>query len=288
VADESHLVPANTLQRVCSQLMALAPYRFFVSATQLRTDGLDLVLEGITGPIVYRKPLRELVDAGYLARPAFKMVRVKTQATLNVPDANRMTQEHLYYSPVVNRVAGDLVNQFVEVMRRPVLVLVDELEQFRHLAPHIRYEARFAHGPLTAETKKLVPEAHHDCDVTKLVEDFNAGEYPVLVGTSCVATGTDLKAPEAVIYLMGGVSEIKVAQAVGRGTRGGANGTPVLNPWTGEQKRDCVFVDFQVEDDVEDLDGFAPYRHAQLRAATYEQLYAPPDYVDMTGGNSLG
>src|SRR5579872_6186503 len=46
-ADESHLCPAASLMKVCTGLAALAPYRFFFSGTQMRTDGLDLVLEGI-------------------------------------------------------------------------------------------------------------------------------------------------------------------------------------------------------------------------------------------------
>lgn len=286
IADESHLTPASTLQQVCVRLMARAPYRFFVSATQTRTDGLETVLEGITGPIVYRKTLRELVDAGYLARPTFKMARVKTTSSFRSGDPNQMVAQHLYYSDAVAKAAAQLINAFAD-MQRPVLVLVEELEQFRHVARFVNHPCRFAHGPLSAKTRALVPPEHHAADPTGLVDDFNAGKFPVLFGTSCVATGTDIKAAEAVIYLMGGISEIKVAQAVGRGTRGGPNGTTVLNPWTGAQKQGVVFVDFQVEDDAfdDDQDAFAPYRHARARAEVYRALYEDPEVIDMSGGS---
>ena len=38
LADESHLVAADTLERVCSGLCGNAPYRYFISATQMRND----------------------------------------------------------------------------------------------------------------------------------------------------------------------------------------------------------------------------------------------------------
>jgi hypothetical protein len=52
IADESHMTPAKTLQEVCFGLLKHAPYRFFFSATQMRGDGLGLLLEGIVGKIV--------------------------------------------------------------------------------------------------------------------------------------------------------------------------------------------------------------------------------------------
>jgi len=62
IADESHLCPAKTLAKVCFGLMADAPYRYFFSGTQIRNDGLDLLLDAITGEIVHRMTVREGVD----------------------------------------------------------------------------------------------------------------------------------------------------------------------------------------------------------------------------------
>lgn len=296
VADESHLTPAASLQKVCLGLCAAAPYRFFVSATQMRNDGLDLVLQGITGRLVLRKTLRELVDAGYLARPVFKMVRVESSVRAPLKgDPNKLTRSHLYYNPLVNRLAAEYANNFVELMQRPTLILVEELEQFKKLLPHLKHEARFAHGPLTKETRKLVPCykpepccvgegalgklkvqcRYHGDDPADLVERFNRGEFPVLVGTSCIATGTDIQAAEACVYLRAKASPIVVAQSVGRETRGGPLGT-VYNPWTGKQKLNCVHVDFRVAN-VDVLD-----RHAALREELYAELYAPAKTINKT------
>ncbi len=275
IADESHLCPAASLAKVCYGLMAGAPYRMFFSATQMRNDGLDLVLDGITGRIVMRKNVRELVDEGYLAKPVFRVVRCTSNSSYDSSDAVLMTRKHLYYNRVVNEIAADLANKFVEHMRRPVVILVEEVEQFAQLLQHLKHPARFAHGPLTKENKASVPAEFHDDKPKELVEAFNRGEFPILVGTSCIATGTDIKVAEAGIYLMGGKSEIKLKQGVGRETRGGPRGT-VMNPWTGRQKLDCVHVDF----DVSNMDILS--RHAAARAEVYADIYDPPQYVDMT------
>jgi superfamily II DNA or RNA helicase len=281
IADESHLTPATSLQRVCFGMLKNAPYRFFVSATQMRNDGLDLVLDGITGRIVYRKTARELIDAGYLSKPIFKMVKLHSYSGVRSQDPNRMTREHLYYNPIVNRVAADLANKFVSEMKRPTIILIEELEQFRELLPHFKHVAKFAHAPLDKAKKELVPEAYWADKHTDLVQAFNRGEIPILVGTSCIATGTDIQVAEAGIYLMGGKSEIKVKQGVGRETRGGTAGT-VMNPWTGKQKINCIHVDFDVLPFGDDVDGFAPHRHADARRDIYASIYDPAKEIDFT------
>lgn len=299
VADESHLCPADSLARVCFGLTATAPYRFFFSATQMRNDGLGLLLEGITGKIVMHKDVRELVDEGYLARPHFRMVRVRTDSAANSPDANVMTRKHLYYNKIVAKAAAQLADHFVADQKRPVLILVEEIEQYEQIAKHLKHEAWFANGLSRAEAGRRVPcvpgaqcgdghmggtcQNHAGLKPGDIVERFNLGQFPILIGTSCIATGTDIRVAEAAIYLQGGKSEIKVRQAVGRETRGGTKGT-VVNLKTGARKVNCVHVDFDVVDvdrSAEENESFLPHKHASARARMYEKIYGPVRRVDM-------
>jgi superfamily II DNA or RNA helicase len=267
IADESHLCPAATLEKVCYGLMANVPYRFFFSGTQMRNDGLDLVLDGITGPVVYRMSVREGVDQGFLSRPVFRMVWVESNVRdssgtlVDSRDANELTRVHVFYNDELNRKAAELANKAVGVAGRPTVILVEEMEQFSRLLPHLRYEARFAHGGVTKENREKLPAEYHDSDPKKLVEAFNRGEFPILVGTSCIVTGTDIQAVGCILFLRGGKSEIEVKQAIGRGTR--------LFPG----KRDCVFMDFGISN-VETLE-----RHAKARKAIYDDVY--PSYAEM-------
>lgn len=260
IADESHQCPAATLAKVCFGLMADAPYRFFFSATQMRGDGLDLLLEAITSKIVYTMTVKEGVDQGYLAKPNFTMVLTDSPSSYQTHDANEMTRCHLYYNPKVNALAGKLANTFIEQYGHQVLILVEELEQFAMLLPHFAHKAVFAHGGVTAENKGKIPEAYHKSDPSELVKEFNAGKIPILVGTSCVSTGTDIKANQTTIYIQGGKSEVQVMQGpCGRSTR--------LHKPIG--KTTCNVIDF----DVENIE--VVHRHAAAREDIYDSVYGP-------------
>ena len=282
IADESHMCPAATLAKVCLGLHKNAPYRFFFSATQLRNDGKDLLLDAITGDIVYRMDLREGVDQGYLAKPVVKMIDLETSATLNTDDAQKMTRTHLFFSKKVNEVAGYITNLSVSELNRQVLILVDEISQFTHLLPHFKYEAKFAHGGVTKENKDKLPKEYHESDVQKLVADFNAGKFPILVGTDCISLGVDLLSPGVTINLQGGKSEISVRQgAIGRSIRAPLRVDFPDHPYWpwGEKKTDCLIFDFCVnwsgweEDDRRDR--LIVAKHAQVRKRIYEETYGP-------------
>jgi superfamily II DNA or RNA helicase len=256
VADESHLCPAVTLAKVCFGVLTSAPYRFFFSATQMRNDGRDLLLDAITGPVVYEMTVRDGVDKGYLAKPVFRMFVTKPCDEYFNEDANDMTRHHLFYNPKVTAKIGQLVNLAFR-QKMPVLVLVDEVEQFTQLLPHLTCgPVGFAHGALNEGNRDKVPREYWDSDPNKLVAEFNAGTLPILVGTSCISTGTDVKAVKFLVYWKGGKSEIEVKQGIGRGTR--------LVPG----KRFCNVIDFLVEAPVVG-------RHGEYRMKIYDDLYGP-------------
>ena len=273
IADESHMCPASTLEKVCSGVMATAPYRFFFSATQTRTDGSELVLKGITGPVVYEKSFRELVDEGFLAKPNWKMVKCPMSGFYHSDNPLKMAQQYLFYHEVVLRKAATIINGLALRGQR-ILVLVEEIEQFSKLLPLLKVKAQFAHGGVTKLNKGKLAKDYHDSDTQALVDAFDRGEFPVLVGTSCIGTGTDILSPETVVYLQGSTSAIQVPQAVGRGTRRGF----VYSD--GHVKKAFNFVDFMpiitnsdVNDGVPGEKMSIPYRHALARVKLYENLY---------------
>ena len=276
IADESHLCPAVTLEKVCMQLLAPAPYRFFFSGTQTRMDGSELVLKGITGEIVYTKTVKEGVDEGWLARPMFKMVRVHSKSIYHSDDVQKLARIHLLENPDILDRAADLANKAVKLLGHQVLILIDELNQYNLLAPRLKFPVRFAHGQdNTAEAKRVLPRDCWRSDPTDLVDQFNRREFPILVGTSCISTGTDIQPVETCIYLMGGKSDIGVPQAVGRCTRR-------CDRPDGTRKSACNVVDFapmihsEHYDDGNKEGKMSPiFRHAMMRSKIYEGIYGP-------------
>ncbi len=259
IADESHQCAAKTLASICLTLMIDVPYRFFFSATQLRNDGQELLLQSIIGPVVYTKSLQEGVDEGFLAKPIFHMVELESTVNYKSKDPNKMTRKHFLYNPDVIQEAANIANATC-TLGKQVLILIDELEQFSHLLPHLQHRAGFAHAASGKESKGKIPPQYQDSDPTKLVDEFNAGKLPILVGTSCIGCGTDVKSNAVTINLVGGRSEIQVRQgAIGRSTR--------KHPPVG--KTSCSIIDFDVTNVP------ITHRHASERAAIYEYEYGP-------------
>lgn len=262
IADESHMCPAKTLEDVCHDLVGAAPYRFFFSGTQLRSDGLGLLLEAITGPIVTRMSVRDGVEQGFLSKPKFFMIQTKSSSPFSSNDANDMTRQHLLYNPNVCKLAADIANKAVSLDEQ-TLILIDEIEQFAHLLPLLKHKVGFAHGGVTSNNSENIPKEYHQSDPNELVEKFNAGELPILIGTSCISTGTDIRSVKTIIFLMGGKSEVQIRQSVGRGTRLAPN------------KDSFKFFDF----DVSNID--IMHRHAISRSEIYDNIYGPVKTVNL-------
>lgn len=277
IADESHQCPAATLAKVCTGVLQNAPYRYFFSATQIRNDGLDLLLDAISGQTVFEMTVREGVDQGYLAKPVFKMIETRSDRHYDSDDANEMTREHLYYNPRVLAQAGEIANLSVSQLGHQVLILIDEVEQFTRLLPFLKHKAQFAHGPLAAckcgkpgwtadkghdGNVCKVPAEYREVDNGDLVDRFNRNEFPILIGTSCISTGTDIRSVKTMIYLKGGKSEIEVRQGVGRCTR------------KVDGKTACTVIDF----DVTNIPVLT--KHAAERRSIFDDTYGPTETVE--------
>lgn len=260
IGDESHLLPAESLSQVILGLLGSAPYRFFLSGTQIRGDGLETVLAGIVGDILLRMDVRQGVDQGFLTKPRFFQWVVDSDRQLLIDDPVKMNRVHLHANPKVYAHASTIIRHALSNGRR-ALVLVEEMDQFRMLQQQLPgIQMGFAHGGVTKDNKKLVPEAHHKSDPRKLVKAFDAGELPVLVGTSCIGTGTDIKSASFIVDLVGGKSEVRVRQNVGRGTRLFAN------------KKSCIYNDYSLSN--------VPVlrKQAETRAKIFEAIYGPVNY----------
>jgi superfamily II DNA or RNA helicase len=152
--------------------------------------------------------------------------------------------------------AADIANWSVLNAHRQTLIQISEFKQFLMLKTFLKCPYSFVHGGVSTATKRLVPQEYWDIDRDQIIKDFNTGKVPCLVGTSAISVGTDLKPTGCNIYLQGGVSEIKVRQAIGRGTR--------ICPEMG--KTDCLNFDFKV------MGSSVLERHCDARRDLYDSM----------------
>jgi len=111
-----------------------------------------------------------------------------------------------------------LVNSVYTSKNEKTLVLVEELGQIADIIKLLNVPYAYAHsGTNKKELEKLGLKS---VDVQEEVEKFNKGEVAVLIGTSCISTGTNIYPVHHCVNWQGGSSEIKTKQgAVGRSVR---------------------------------------------------------------------
>jgi superfamily II DNA or RNA helicase len=261
VWDESHTTPADTMERVALGLLRDVPARFFVSATQMRNDGTDMLLKGITGPVVYRKEFKKLVDQGFLARPYFHMFEVPAFGPTGSRDGKTEVRNQLHLNPHVNKLAAEFAQKSVTISNRQTIILLEEFNQFLALKPYLTIPYEFAHGGIPdrevvdgVNLKDNFPREQWKPDVDAMVDRFNRGETKLLIGTSAISTGVDTKPTGSLVYLQGGTSETKVKQGIGRGTR------------ITDAKKDLFVADFRV------VGSKMMERHANERVVIYNSM----------------
>lgn len=213
LVDESHLWGANTLEEVCHGLFSNVPYRMFFSGTQTRGDGSEKLLQSIIGETVTSLSTDKAIQGRFICDHEFKIVPIKTTSPGFISDDPlTMKRKHFLHNNNIAQFIANLANSVSAARGEQTLVLVDEIDQISKLIPFLKVPYACA----TGEKRKDLGET----DPVDAVEKFNKGEVKVLIGTSCISTGTNIFPTHHTVNWQGGTSEIRTKQgAVGRSVR---------------------------------------------------------------------
>jgi len=261
VVDESHEFAAESLEAVCHGVLSNIPYRFFLSATQIRNDGSGPLLQSIIGKTVCQLSTFEAVQKGYICPHEFRIVSVESSnPSFDQSDPLAQKRAHFLNNRNIAAFSARLANAMAGV-NKGTLILVSELSQISMLVPMLKVPFAIAHsekGNARLEELKL-----DKVDNAESIEKFNKGEVKVLIGTSCIATGTNIFPCHNVVNWVGGSSPIKTKQGgVGRAVRHGHS-----NPWASKclEKKLATIWDFDIEDN------FTMSRHLEARIECYNE-----------------
>lgn len=213
ICDESHTLPAHTLENVCHGILKNIPYRFFLSGTQIRNDGTTKMLHSIIGKIVLTMLTKDGIKNSYICPHQFNIVKLKTTFFGSTYDKNALTSKrnHFLYNTNIANFIANLIKTVIP-KKQQVLVLVDEIKQIEILMPLLENIPGIKTAVATGTKEYGKP--------SEAVEKFNLGQANVLIGTACIATGTNIYPTHHTINWQGGSSEIKTKQgAVGRSVR---------------------------------------------------------------------
>jgi superfamily II DNA or RNA helicase len=207
ICDESHGAAA-TSYRLLSQHLPAAHVRFGITASWLREDGCQRVMEGVLGSeVVYEYTYERAFAEGYLT-PIQVLMRWMPHPTRlqgrKPPYKQAYDRRIVGYSARNLRVCLD-VAELVEAGLTPCLVMVNRIEHGKHLAQLL--DAPFING--SQQTKA----------VDQMLARFCAGEVPVLVASSILNVGVDLPILASAVNAAAGDSRVAARQKPGRGLR---------------------------------------------------------------------
>jgi len=214
IADEGHHLPAASYQRLLPFFPA--KYRFALTATPDRPDGLTpLMLYGI-GPILVTVDHQQLVDGGHLVLPKIRVVETGCN-----PDADTYSKvvAALVTDPERNETIVDLACRHAEA-GHSTLVLSNRVTHCRCLAKLISDRGMPAEALTGSVGKKKRKET---------LQRFREGSIKVLCATSLADEGLDVERLSRLILATPARAEGRTIQRLGRLMRPHpGKGTPVL------------------------------------------------------------
>jgi superfamily II DNA or RNA helicase len=217
IGDECHTLAADTLESVFHGVLKNVPYRFFLSGTIVRGDGKDELLESIVGEKVYELTTKEAVDGGYICPVKFIVFETVSKDVKKYKDPLKAKRNQFLYNSNIADIAAKIANSAWNQAGESTLILVEELEQIKMLKDRLTVPFDYVHSASKADAADFGLETRK---VDQAVEAFNKGEIKVLIGTSCIATGTNIYPTHNTVNWVGGSSEVKTKQgAVGRSVR---------------------------------------------------------------------
>lgn len=203
IFDECHHTPANTFYNICWNL-GDAGQIFGLTATDYRSDGKDVMIEGGCGSVIIRKDIKWGIQNGFLAKPKFRIREIDTTHRKNYKnDKIKSYKEHVLNckemrDAILEDAMGDMA------AGRSTLILVNEV----------------AHGEELSKKLGVPFATGKDKKSQGYVDSLNNGTIPGLVGTDGkVGEGTDTRRVDSLILANFTAAKGAVIQAVGRGLR---------------------------------------------------------------------
>ncbi|HWN72085.1 MAG TPA: helicase-related protein, partial [Haliangium sp.] len=204
VADEAHHVPMSMFRHVIAHLPG--KYRFGLTATPEREDGLTPLLELCIGPQLFEIDQDRLVELGYLERPEVRFIESRFTFDYDGPEDHHELMAALVEDEERNQLILDRVLADARA-GHTVLVLTGRVNHCEHLAARIALagvKASFLTGSVGKHERRA------------LLEAFREGALPVLVASTVADEGLDVPRLDRIVLAYPGRAKGRLTQRLGR------------------------------------------------------------------------
>lgn len=208
IIDEAHHAACDTIQAVNTKLLNHIYYRYYLTATPFRNDGADLALSAaISTKKISQYNFVEAHQDGHLVPPVFLFYPYehKVESPYNQDDYlseyNALISENLAYNQMVARAALRMREK-----KRQILIFVKQVKQGEILHDLIE-------GSVLLTGLETMTESE------KILKDFEDKKFDILIGTSVIGEGIDMKSVDCGIMAGAGRARGDIMQKIGRGLR---------------------------------------------------------------------
>lgn len=212
IFDESHVCTTSTITAI---FKAIDPVRIYgLSGTPFRSDGSDLLINGMLGEQIINVSASELIAKGVLAKPFIKFYIVP-KYPVSGKNYHTVYKDYIVENPMRNKLILDNTKKLLELGYAP-LVLFRTIAHGRILSElftdaQLKFEMLYGNDKLE---KRL-----------EVIEKFNAGDIDIILASSIFELGVDIPKVSALVNGSGMKSYIKTLQKVGR----------IIRPFPGKQ-----------------------------------------------------
>lgn len=201
--DEVHHCPAQISKTVLQK--STKCFHFYGgSATPVRTDNADLMIEGLFGPKTCNINASFLIKKGFLMKPDIYYIKLKEKAQ-RVENYNDAIEKN-----IINNVERNdhivAVAKTLEGMGLSTLILVTRIDHGKLLKSKI-------------EGSEFISGSSSKKDRDDVLAKLNTKELKIVVSTTIADEGLDIPSLNCVIIAGGGKSPTKCKQRVGRAIR---------------------------------------------------------------------
>ena len=204
ITDECHHAPASTFQTVLAQLPA--HFRFGLTATPEREDGLTPLLDLTIGPRLFEVGYQDLVDGGYLQAPEVRPVYSSFTFDYAGPEDHHRCLDALVRDEPRNDLVADLAAGEVRT-GHTVLVLSGRVAHCRRLGQLLRERGVAAEVLVGATGKK---------DRRSILQRLRDGQVPAVVASTLADEGLDVPRLDRIVLAFPGRTRGRTAQRLGR------------------------------------------------------------------------
>lgn len=217
IFDECHHAPASSYVKLSKYLIGME-YRLGISATPTREDGNQMMIEAITGSILYNMSTDELINRGFLVPPQITFIQNymdnnivnQWEQQLKIGLINESKDFSKYYDRFIvdNEYRNNQVLEIVNKNKDKKILILVKLVRHGEMLNQLILESKYLYGGSNKKERK------------KMFEEFVNSSNKVLISTIPIwSEGIDCQSLELIINAGANVSSIKTIQMLGRTLR---------------------------------------------------------------------